>query len=177
MLGFDVMLVLRVSSSARASKNGDSEMSDEWIAATVKRIKQSEEEKRQKENYALLRERKFSSHQDKLFEELQTIFKETIAKLNEQFSKTEKRFDIKTRYDEIQLTGPRELSFDIKQDSNSHELTLALWQGNSQQASVERTVPLDLNEAEEVRYVWDKRPISVRGLAETLLELLINYSL
>jgi hypothetical protein len=98
MLGFDVMLVLRVSSSARASKNGDSKMSDEWIAATVQRIKQSEEDKRQKENYALLKERKFNSHQDNLFKELQTILTETIAKLNEQFSKTEKRFDIKTHW-------------------------------------------------------------------------------
>jgi hypothetical protein len=77
----------------------------------------------------------------------------------------------------LRLIGPRELSFDIKQDSNSHELTLALWQGNSQQASFEKTVTLDLNEAEEVRYVLETKPTSVRRLAEVLLELLINYSL
>ena len=100
-------------------------MSDEWIAATVTRIKQSEEDKRQKEKYALLREQKFYSNEDKLFEELQTILKATIAKLNEQLPEKPKRFDIKTRYDEIELVGPNELSFDIKQDSKGHELTLA----------------------------------------------------
>ena len=47
----------------------------------------------------------------------------------------------------------------------------------NRQPSYEKTVLLDLNQDEEVRYVLEDRPASVRQIAESLLEILINHSL
>ena len=179
MLSFDAKLILHISSRPKGLMKEETSMSDEWISDTVKRIKQHEEDKRRSENYALLREQKFGAHEDKLFDELQKVLKTTIAKLNEQLPGTgnAKRLDIKTSWDSIELIGPRELSFDIKHDSDSHELHLELYVGQSSQPRIEETVKLDLNEDQEVRYFWEGRPISVTGLAQILLDLVIENSL
>jgi hypothetical protein len=104
-----------------------------------------------------------------LFGELQRALKENIAKLNEHFPETQRKFEIKTRYDKIEITGPRELSFDIEQDSDQHELTLRLWQGMNREPSLDKTVSVDLNQEGEVRYIQEGRATSVRQLAESLL--------
>jgi hypothetical protein len=177
MLSFDAKLVLRLSSRPKVLMKGEETMSDEWIADTIKRIKQSEEDKRRRESYALLREQKLAAHEYKLFEELQKLLKATVTKLNEQLPATEKRFDIKTSWDSIELIGPRELSFDIKHDSDAHQLQLELYVGSSSQPRIEGQVALDLNEDEEVRYTWEGRPISVTKLAQILLDLVVENSL
>jgi hypothetical protein len=179
MISFDAKLVLRISSRAKGSMKGEENMSDEWISDTVKRIKQSEEDKRRRESYALLREQKLASHEDKLFEELGKVLKAAVAKLNEQLPGTgaEKRFDIKTSWDSIELIGPRELSFDIKHDSDAHELHLELWKGTGSQPLIDDKIALGLNEDEEVRFITDDRPISVTRLAQSLLDDLIEHSL
>ena len=179
MLSFDAKLVLRLSSRHKGSMKGEEIMSDEWVSDTVKRIRQHEEDKRRSEDYALLREQKFGAHEDNLFTELQKVLKATIEKLNEQLpaSSAKKRYDIKTTYNAIELIGPHELSFDIEQDSDTHQLTLALYVGASSQPRIEGQVQLDLNEDEEVRYRWDGRPISVTKLAQLLLDLAIDNSL
>lgn len=179
MLSFDAKLVLRLSSRSKGLVRGEESMSDEWITDAVKRIKQSEEDKRRRENYALLREQKMGAHEDKLFEELAKVLKAAVAKLNEQLPGTgaEKRFDIKSSWNSIELIGPRELSFDIKHDSDAHELHLELWKGTGSQALIDDKIALGLNEDEEVRFIANDRPISVTRLAQSLLDDLIEHSL
>ena len=177
MLSFDAKLVLRLSSRPKGLMKGEEIMSDEWIESTVKRIKQHEEDQRRTKDYELLRETKIGRAEGGLFEELQKTLKATIEKLNERFPGSEKRYGIKTRWDEIELTGPHELSFDIKHDSDKHELDLSLYVGTSSQPRIDDQVKIDLNESEEVCFKWQGSCIGVTKLAQALLDLVIEHSL
>lgn len=177
MISFDVSFRLRLSSDSISQTNGDSTMSDEWIAKTVERIKESDKNKQQQQSYLLHRESQISQHEDKLFADLQAILKETISKLNERLTETQRRFEIKSRYDKVEINGPNEFQFRIEPDFEKHELSLRIWRGEERDPRFSRTVSLDLNASGEVRYVHQGQSVSVRQLAESVLEILINYSL
>lgn len=176
MISFDAKLVLHLSSRPKGLMKGDEIMSDEWIESTVNRIKQHEEDQRRTKDYELLRETKIGRAEGDLFEELQKTLKTTIEKLNERFPGPQKRYGIKTRWDSIEITGPHELSFDIKHDSDKHELDLSLYVGSSQ-PRIDEQVKIDLNESEEVCFKWQGSCIGVTKLAHALLDLVIDNSL
>jgi len=152
-------------------------MSDEWIAKIVERIKESDRDKQQQQNYLLHRESQIGQHQDKLFADLQAILKETVAKLNERLTETRRRYEIKSRHDRLEINGPNEFQLRLEPDFEKHELSLRIWCGEERDPRFNSTITLDLNDNGEVRYVDEGQSVSVRQLAESILEILINHSL
>jgi len=177
VISFDVSFRLRLSSEPTEQLKGDNVMSDEWIAKIVERLKESDKDKQQQQSYLLHRESQIGLHQDKLFADLQAVLKETIAKLNERFTETQRRFEIKSRHDRIEINGPNEFQFRIEPDFEKHELSLRIWCGEERDPRFDSTVSVDLNANGEVRYVDQGQSVSARQLSESILEILINHSL
>jgi hypothetical protein len=156
---------------------GDSNMSDEWVATTVARIKRADEELRMVQEFQLMKERKLGSHEHEMFGQLQKLLKAGVEKLNAHFDKS-RHFSVKgEHYDEITVLSYRsEVSLDLKFDFDAHELTYDLYAGQSQ-PTTEGKAPLGLNEEGELRFMFDGKPIGTERLAETLLDALIEHSM
>jgi hypothetical protein len=86
-----------------------------------------------------------------LFEDLQKELKAKIAGVNERLS--EKPLNIKTTWNSVEITGPREVSLDIKHDSDKHE-DWSLY-GKLSPADDDQ-VKIDLNETEEACFKWQR---------------------
>lgn len=170
---FDFKLSLSVSSSGN-SRKGVLAMADDWIDKTINRIQQHKEDRKRTQDYELLREQKIGRGEDKLFEDLQKELKAKVAGLNERLS--EKPLNIKTSWNSVEITGPREVSLDIQHDSDKHELDLSLYVASTH-PKIDDLVKIDLNESEEVCFKWQGSCIGAIKLAHALLDLVIENSL
>lgn len=149
-------------------------MADDWIDQTVNRIQQHREDRKRTQDYELLREQKIGRAEGTLFEDLQKELKAKVAALNERLP--EKPLNIKTTWNSVEITGPREVSLDIKHDSDKHELDLSLYVASSH-PQIDDLVKIDLNESEEACFKWQGSYIGATNLAHALLDLVIENSL
>src|SRR5690349_7813392 len=170
---FDFKISLSVSSTRNSGK-GVLTMADEWLDQTINRIQKHKEDRQRVQDYELLREQKIGRAEDRLFEDLQKELKSKVAALNERLP--EKPLNIKTSWNSVEITGPREVSLDIKHDSDKHELDLSLYVASSH-PEIDEQVKIDLNESEDVIFKWQGSCIGAIKLAHALLDLVINHSL
>jgi|GEM_PF-3519947 len=166
MLTFDARISLRLT-------KGERQMSDAWIRATVTRMKQAEEDRRQAEKYALLKERHISARELSIFSDLQQEIKSAIEKINEHFSDkwlslgrvTHDRMEINTSLPEVGLS--------LHYDSDSRVLEYYV---HKKSGKKEGSATLDVTKG-EVHYVLDGKPLTSLRLAENFLDQLINATL
>jgi hypothetical protein len=80
MLRLDASFRLRLSSGKQGRIKGSNKMSDEWIGNAVQKIQQAEEDKKRKEAFELMRERKLEASEHDMFTGLQNCLKGAIEK-------------------------------------------------------------------------------------------------
>ena len=167
MLTFDARFTLRLTTK------GDRRMSDQWIQGTAKRIRDAEAEKKRREDFEMMRERKLSNAGLDMFTELRQHLKDAVAKLNEHLK--EKRLTLgRNSYDEIEVEGGRDASLCLKFDDDAHRLEVDMSSGSHSQT---KQVRLDFDEASEVRFIYEDRPVTTQRFAEILLDALIDLEL
>jgi hypothetical protein len=151
-------------------------MSDQWIQETVKRIKESDEEKKRRMSYEMMREQKLGSAGLEMFAELQKSIKAAIEQLDSHFALTAKRLKVgRATYDEMEIEGAHsDHNLFLKFNSDLNHLDVDLSNGNS---TNEVKIPLGFNEDGEVRFIYQDRPVPIKRLAEVLLDSLIILSL
>src|SRR5688572_30529581 len=116
MLTFDARLTLRLTGRRERV------MSDQWIEAQVKRIKDREEQKRRTESYELLKEQQIAAREYDLFREVEEAIKVAIERLNQHFPK---RFVVgRVHYEEMEIsTSLPDVALKLRHEAEGHALT------------------------------------------------------